>query len=70
MGSDKSEQVLTLLKELSVLKERDNKSKGGSATDAERSARTLRQQEIGQEIKALAEEKKKENPGQTQEGEG
>jgi hypothetical protein len=63
MGSDKSEQVLALLKELSVLKERDSKPDGGSATDSERTAGRLRRQEIGEEIKALAEEKKKEeNP--------
>jgi hypothetical protein len=60
MGSDKSEQVLALLKELSVLKERDSKSDGGSTTNSERGARRVRQQEIGEEIKALAEEKKKE----------
>jgi hypothetical protein len=63
MGSDKSEQVLALLKELSVLKELDSKSDGGSAADSERAAGRLRQQEIGEEIKTLAEEKKKEkNP--------
>ena len=63
MGSDKSEQVLALLKELSVLKERDNTSNGGSATDSERGAGRLRLQEIAEEIKALAEEKKmKKNP--------
>jgi hypothetical protein len=63
MGSDESERVLALLKELSVLKEQDSKSDGDSATDSERDARRLRQQEIAEEIKALAEEKKKEkNP--------
>jgi hypothetical protein len=63
MGSDESEQVLALLKELSVLKERDSKPDGNSAIDSERGARRIRQQEIGEEIKGLAEEKKKErNP--------
>jgi hypothetical protein len=54
MGSDESEQVLALLKELSVLKEQDSQSGGDSATDFERDARRLRQQEIAEEIKALA----------------
>jgi hypothetical protein len=62
VGTDESEQVLALLKELSVLKERDSKSDGDSATDSKRDARRLRQQEIAEEIKALAEEKKEKNP--------
>jgi hypothetical protein len=60
MGSDESEQVLAFLKELSVLKEQDSNSDGDSATDSERDARRLRQHEIAEEIKALAEEKKKD----------
>jgi len=51
------------LKELSVLKERDSTSNGGSATNSERGAGRLRQQGIAEEIKAPAEEKKmKKNP--------
>lgn len=68
MGSDESEQVLALLKELSVLKERDSKSDTDSATDSGRGVRRLRQQEIAEEIKAFAEEKKKgkeKNPNST-----
>jgi hypothetical protein len=62
MGSDESEQVLALLKELSVLKEQDSNS-GDTATDSERQARMLRQHQIAEEIKALAEEKKNDkNP--------
>ena len=54
MGSDESCQVLALLKELSVLKEQDS----DAASHSERAACRLRQQEISEEIKALAEEKK------------
>jgi hypothetical protein len=60
MGSDESEQVLALLKERSVLKELDGKSDRGSAPDSESGVRRLRQQEIAEEMKALAAEKKKE----------
>jgi hypothetical protein len=56
MGSDESYQVLALLKELSVLKEQHS----DAASHSERAACRLRQQEISEEIKALAEEKKKE----------
>ena len=60
MGSDESERVLALLKELSVLKERDSTSNGGSATNSERGAGRLRQQGIAEEIKAPAEEREDE----------
>ena len=61
MSSSQSEQVLTLLKELSVLKELDSGYEGGSKMGNERTAHQLRQQrhrEIIEEIKALAEQKK------------
>jgi hypothetical protein len=52
--------LLALLKELSVLKEHDSTSNGGSATNSERGAGRLRQQGIAEEIKAPAEEKEDE----------
>jgi hypothetical protein len=61
MDSDKSVQVLTLLKEMSVLKELDSEYEAGSKTQVERDAHRQRQQRhqgIAEEIKALAEEKK------------
>ncbi len=61
MGSDKSVQVLTLLKEISVLKELDSEYEAGPKTQVERDAHRQRQQRhqgIAEEIKALAEEKK------------
>ena len=61
MSSSKSEHVLSLLKVLSVLKELDSDYEGGAKTESERDAHGLRQQrhhEIGEEIKALAEQKK------------
>jgi hypothetical protein len=61
MSSDKSVQVLTLLKEISVLKELDSEYEAGPKTQVERDAHRERQerhQGIAEEIKALAEEKK------------
>jgi hypothetical protein len=61
MSSDKSVQVLTLLKEISVLKELDSEYEAGPKTQVERDAHRERQQRhqgIAEEIKALAEEKK------------
>jgi hypothetical protein len=58
MGSDKSERVLVLLKELSLLKELESAPNDGSATDSEQGADGVREQEIAEEIKALSEEKK------------
>ena len=61
MGSDESVQVLTLLKEISVLKELDSEYEAGLKTQCEQDAHRQRQhrhQEIGGEIKALAEQKK------------
>jgi hypothetical protein len=61
MGSDKSVQVLTLLKEKSVLKELDSEYQAGPRTQVEQNAHRRRQQRhrgIAEEIKALAEEKK------------
>lgn len=62
MGSE-SEQVMTLLKELAVLKEQ-NKDYETNATEAEREEHRLRQQrhdQITQEIKNLAEQKARPN---------
>jgi len=61
MSSPESEQVLTLLKELSVIKELDGEYEVAPKTESERDAHRLRQQrhqEIGTEIKAVAEQKK------------
>jgi hypothetical protein len=61
MGSDKSVQVLTLLKEKSVLKELDSEYEAGPKTQVERHAHRQREQRhrgIAEEIKTLAEEKK------------
>jgi hypothetical protein len=61
MSNPESEQVLTLLKELSLLKELDARYEAGLKTESEREAHRLRQQrhqEIAEEIKALADQKK------------
>jgi hypothetical protein len=61
MGSDESVQVLTLLKEISVLKELDSEYEAGPKTQSQRDAHRQRQQrhqEIAEDIKALAEQKK------------
>ena len=61
MSSPESEQVLTLLKELSVMKELDGEYEGGPRTESERDAHRLRQQrhrEVTAEIKAVAGQKK------------
>jgi hypothetical protein len=61
MTSHESKQVLTLLKELSLLKELDAHYEAGLKTESEREAHRLRQErhrEITEEIKALAEQKK------------
>jgi hypothetical protein len=63
MGNDKSVQVLTLLKEMSVLKELESEYEAGSKTQVERDAHRQRQQRhqgIAEEIKALGEEKSDE----------
>jgi hypothetical protein len=64
MGSEESEQVLTLLKELSVLKELEKESEAGGDSDSEQGTHQLRRQEIAQEINALAEQKKKKSSEQ------
>jgi hypothetical protein len=61
MSNLESEKTLTLLKELSLLKELDTQSDSGAGTEADSAAQRLRQQrhqEIKSEIKALAEQKK------------
>jgi hypothetical protein len=61
MSSHESEQVLALLKELSLLKELDRGYEAESKTEAERNDYQLRQKrhrEIGEEIQAIAEQKK------------
>jgi hypothetical protein len=61
MSSHESEQVLIFLKELSVLKELDSEYEGGPKTESEQDTHRLRQQrhqEIADEIKALAKQKK------------
>ncbi len=61
MSSEGSEQVLTLLKELSVYKAMDEDYRGGSGGKAETEAyrqRDRRRHEIRQEIQKLAAEKK------------
>jgi hypothetical protein len=61
MSSSQSEQVLTLLKELSLLKKLDGGYEAGSKTKNERTAHQVRQRrhrEITEEIKALTEQKK------------
>lgn len=60
MSNEESEQVLALLKELSVLKKLDSEYEDSPKTESERDAHRLRQQrhrEITEEIKALAEQK-------------
>jgi hypothetical protein len=60
-GSDHSVQVLTLLKEISVLKELDSEYETGLKTQFEQDAHRQRQQRhrgIAEEIKALAEVKR------------
>ena len=61
MSGSESEQVLILLKELSVLKQLDSEYESGSKTNPDRDAHRQRQQrhqEITEEIKALASQKK------------
>jgi len=61
VSSQQSEEVLFLLKELSMLKTLDTEYERGCKSDEEEETHRLRQQrheEIGQEIKALAEQKK------------
>jgi hypothetical protein len=61
MSSYESEQVLTLLKELAGLKEIDSGYEAVPQSETEREAYRLRQQrhqDIVEEIKALAEQKK------------
>jgi len=58
MSSSESEQVLALLQELSVLKELDKACELAPQTESEQRLRQQRQQEIKEEIRALAEQKK------------
>lgn len=61
MSSPESEEMLVLLKELSMLKALDTEYEAGSKSDADQEAHRLRQQrhkEIGEQMKALAEQKK------------
>ena len=61
MSSPESDQVLNLLKELSVLKEIDSEREGGSKLESEpqgQRSHQERHQEIAAESKALAEQKK------------
>jgi hypothetical protein len=61
MGGHESEEVLTLLKELSVLKQLDSEYEAAPKTETERENHRLREQrqkEIAEQIKALAEQKK------------
>ena len=60
MGSEESDQMMALLQELSMLKDADVAFEQ-NPTDSEREAHHLRQQrreEIGLEMKGLAEQKK------------
>ena len=60
MGQE-SEEMLILLKELSMLKALDTEYETGRKSDGEQKAHRVRQQrheEIGDEMKALAEQKK------------
>jgi hypothetical protein len=57
MSGNESAQVLNLLKELSMLKEVDSLNNTESERDAHQ-IREQRRQEIAEEIKALAEQKK------------
>ncbi len=61
MNSQEFEEMLILLKELSILKTLDNEYESGSKSNSEHDAHRLRQQrhqEIGDEMKALAEQKR------------
>ncbi len=61
MSSQESEQMLILLKELTMLKALDGDYESGSKSGAEYDAHRLRQQrhqEINEEIKALGQQKK------------
>lgn len=60
MSSPESEEMLILLKELSSLKTLDSEYESGSKSESEQEAHRLRQErhkEIGEEMKALAEQK-------------
>lgn len=63
MAADTSEQVLLLLQELSTLRKMEINSEGEPAESAreENRLRQERKQEIIQEIKALAEQKKEDD---------
>ena len=61
MGCPESEEMLILLKELSMLKALDTEYEGGRKSEGEQEAHRVRQKrhvEIGDQIKALAEQKK------------
>ena len=60
MSGHESEQVLILLKELSLLKQLDSEYESGSQTMSDKDAHRLRQRrhrEIAEEIKTLANQK-------------
>ena len=60
MSGSESEQVLILLKELSVLKQLDSEYESGSKPESDKDAHRLRQRrhrEIAEEIKTLADQK-------------
>jgi len=62
MGSEESDQMMALLQELAMLKEADVASEA-NPNESEREAYRVRQQrrdDIGLEIKALAEQKRAE----------
>jgi hypothetical protein len=63
MGSDTSEQVMTLLTELAVLKKQNEEYEANpsEAEQGEHRLRQERQKQITDEIKSLAEEKKESN---------
>lgn len=65
MSSEGSDQMLTLLKELSVYKALDEDYRGGSGNQAETEAyrqREQRRREITQEMQSLAAESKTNPP--------
>ena len=66
MSSDGSQQMLTLLKELSVYKAMDEDYRAGTKTSVETEAyeeRQRRRQEISQEMLQLAAERPRALPG-------
>lgn len=71
MSSDVSEQMMSLLKEMAILKELDNDFDNGAKTPEAVKAgddRRRRREEIGVQMRKLAEEKKTESTGTTEAG--